>query len=51
MGVIRKGIGWDYGKIWAKFEIMPRNGRFLKIFDVWILGGEMIVGWCENVDK
>ena len=26
-----KGIGCDYGEIWVEFDIMPRNGRFLKI--------------------
>lgn len=30
---------------------MLRNRVFLKIFDVWILGGELIGGWCENADK
>lgn len=30
---------------------MPENRVFLKSFGVWILGGELIGGWCDNVDK
>lgn len=45
-GVIRKDIGWDYGKIWAKFEIMPKNRVFSEDFLMvclkWVDDGRML---------